>query len=249
MNAHGGTLLDRFARMPAGGVDPAMRLVLRPGAMADYHALARFHYRAGPPATVARVLAMHDPGEGSPAAVLIISMPTLEGRWRALAWPGRYTTGDKRADARRINTELRTISRLVVDPRWRGMGVGRRLVRAYLDSPLTPATEAVAAMGAVCPVFVAAGMREYRLGPDRRDARLLDALAAAGVTVAALAWGKPGPRHAFLERELRIWADASRTTRRLAPGDPGIIAARAGRALLSPRAAYAAATREGGHDA
>lgn len=236
-------MIARFDSMPAGGADPASRLRLRQGTPEDYNALAHWHYRAGRPATCVRVLAMDDPAEPSaPVAVVVVSMPTLEGRWREAAWPGRYSSGDKRADAARLNAEVRTVSRLVVDPRWRGLGVGRRLVRAYLDSPLTPATEAVAAMGRYCPVFRAAGMREYRLGPDRRDARLGDALVAAG----AKAWELCDRARAadlaadpFLRRELRLWADASRITRDLLVGPMDELARSAGARLLSRRCAYA----------
>jgi len=250
---HQRRFIDRFQRMPPGGTCPAARLVLRAGSPADYHALAHLHYRAGTPATIARILTFIDPEPSSvpaprPAAVLVISMPTLEGRWRTLAWPGRYSTGDKRADARRINTELRTISRLIVDPRWRGLGVGRRLIRAYLDAPLSPATEAVAAMGTCCPVFRAAGMTEFRLGPDRRDARLLDALHAARIPPCHLSDPAQAPAHLshpFIARELRLWADASRTTRVLSRAPTTDIARRAAAALAAPRIAYASTTPEG----
>src|SRR5205823_1709377 len=110
------------------------------------------------------------------AAVLVVSMPTLNGRWRELAWPGRFCGGDQRACARRLNEEVRTISRVIVEPRWRGLGVATRLVREYLRSPLTEKTEAAAAMGVCCPFFEAAGMRAWRLEPDRRGVRLLGAL-------------------------------------------------------------------------
>lgn len=62
-----------------------------------------------------------------PLGVLVVSMPVLNSRLRPLAWPSRYRTGDRRADARRINRELRTLSRVIVDPRVRGIGLATRL--------------------------------------------------------------------------------------------------------------------------
>ena len=128
----------RLARTPSAAP------ILRAGTMRDYHALARFHYRATRPATIARILTLDDPNHDEPVGVLVLSMPTLNGRWRDEAWPGRFRARDRSAAAARINRELRTISRVIIDPRYRGLGLAARLVRAYLSSPDTPATEAIA---------------------------------------------------------------------------------------------------------
>jgi hypothetical protein len=150
--------------------------------------------------------------------VLVVSMPSLNGRWRGAAWP-EPAGGDKRARARRLNESVRTISRVIVEPRWRGLGVATRLVREYLRRPLTERTETVAAMGAACPFFARAGMREWRLAPDRRGVRLIAALREEGMET----WGLVGRRRvsARLEGELRLWADAARGTRGLARGPVG----------------------------
>lgn len=227
-------------------------IVIEPGTMRDYDALAVFHYRAGPPATVARgrrgapaVLRARDAEAGALAGVLVVSMPTLNGLWRDLAWPGRYSTGDKRRDAARVNAELRCISRVVVDPRWRGLGVARGLVRAYLDRPLTPATEALAAIGGVCPFFERAGMTPYLLPPAPHDARLLDALWACGVEPWSLLDSaiarRTLERRPWLERELRAWARGSPTTRRHAGADAAALARLAAARASVRITAYAAA--------
>ena len=81
-----------------------------PGSRADYAHLAPHHYKAGPPATIARttegppcILAARDPDDRL-AGVLVVSMPTLNSSWRKLAWPGVYNTGNKRRDALEIVT-------------------------------------------------------------------------------------------------------------------------------------------------
>ena len=221
-------------------VDPASAPAVRPrqraggapgveisrGDLADYAALAAAHYRPGRPRAPERVLVARDRASGARAGVLVLCRPTLNAAGRHAAWPGRYPPGRPAEAARRVNTELRRVARVIVAPAHRGLGVARALVEAHLADPPTPCTEAIAAMGAACPFFRAAGMTEYRTAPTRRDARLLDALAHAGVD----RWRLPDPRAAldraartagrdFIERELRVWANASRATRRHT-GDP-----------------------------
>jgi ABC-type lipoprotein export system ATPase subunit/GNAT superfamily N-acetyltransferase len=181
------------------------------GSVDSYNALEHLHYRSGTPATIVRVLhairevPLHvDPRGEFLAGVLVVSMPTLNGAWRRRAWPGVFSTVDKRCNARTLNAHLRTISRVIVDPRSRGLGVATRLVRAYLDDPITAGTEASAAMGDVCPFFERAGMTPYPLLPDRIDTRLLDALSHIGIPPARLARITIHPG-SLLMRELITW--------------------------------------------
>ncbi len=187
------------------------RVRVEQGSMDDYRRVSHLHYRTGAPASVVRVLRCvrevprHiDPAGELLAGVLCVSMPTLNGAWRDRAWAGFFSTGDKRRDARRLNTHLRTISRVIVDPRSRGMGVATALVRSYLRNPLTRGTEARAAMGCVCPFFERAGMAGYDLPPDLTDTRLLDALGHMGIAPAQLARTRLRTG-SLLERELTTW--------------------------------------------
>lgn len=189
-------------------------LTLREGTVRDYDRLSRFHYRAGRPATVVRVLAMDPPAGDGPAAVLVVSMPTLNGSWRAAALPG-LPAGDKRAAAAWLNAHVRTISRVVVDPRWRGLGLARGVVERYLADPLTPWTEAVAAMGRFCPFFERAGMRPVPCRRSRTDRRLLEALRRLDLGPLDLPALRARPGRA-VEAALRAWARSSRRTVRRA---------------------------------
>lgn len=229
LSLDGGAKVRRSSSSPSGGGPSA--LVVREGDFDDYLALSRFHYRSGPPATRRRVLVADLP-ECARVGALVVSSPSLNADWRALAWPATFGAGPRSrvAAAALVNRELRTISRVVVDPRFRGLSIGTSLVRAYLADPLTPGTEALAAMGEACRFFADAGMTEWRLGPSRRDARLLDALAGAGVRPHDL----PLPSRAFrralaslgeepLRRALLRWANDSRATRRALDGDPSTL--------------------------
>ncbi len=164
--------------------EPEVPLLVRAGSVADYSAMSQWHYRSRRPAAIVRVLVAESiapvPNQATCLGVLVVSMPVLNGRWRNLAWPGRYSTGDKRSDARRLNAEVRTISRVVIDPRARGLGVATRLVRAYLSDAITPATEAIAAMASFSSFFDAAGMTAYHLSPVHEHARFQDFLNSIG---------------------------------------------------------------------
>lgn len=193
-----------------------MAMRIRRGSRADYEALAPLHYRPGHPATMDLILCAVDARSGIRAGVLVVSRPTLNAGWREMAWPGRFAAGAPDAAARRINRELRCISRVIVDPRFRSLGVAERLVRTYLRRPLSRCTEALAAMGHASPdggFFARAGMTAYHLPVPLADARLADALDHAAIDAWRMADPEMLARRAmgtdvagFLEHELRVWA-------------------------------------------
>jgi GNAT superfamily N-acetyltransferase len=204
-------------------------LILRPGTRRDYLALAAHHYRANAPVTASRVLTLVDPTPsivsrftGEPddqpqvVAVLVESYPALSCALRDQALPGRYTgSSDRAAAAKTLNAELRCISRVVVHPQWRGLGLAVRLVRHALDTATTAYTEALAAMGHVHPFFQQAGMTAYHRWPHPREQRLQDAMAACGIEPWRLASRReleaqleqlPADRRRLFEHELTRWA-------------------------------------------
>ncbi len=192
------SLLSRFNRLPAAPPDAA--LTLRSGRLADYLALSEHHYRAGRPATATRVLVLEHRrssavgrflrrrDEARIAAVLVESMPALNCRLRDFALNGRFgSIANLRQRATLLNAEMRCISRVVVHPQWRGLGLAGRLVCEALATAATPFTEALAAMGHVNPFFERAGMIAYRRARHEHDARLIAALSSAGFAEIELA--------------------------------------------------------------
>lgn len=174
MNTHE---LDRAALLDG--------LTIREGTVADYLAMSHWHYRGRRPASIVRVLVASvnvREVDRVPLGVLVVAMPVLNGRWRELAWPGRYSTRDRRENALRLNREVRTISRVIVEPRARGVGIARRLVRAYLDEPLTVATEAIGAMATYSSFLSAAGMKAYPMPLTEARKHFAGCLEAIGVT-------------------------------------------------------------------
>jgi ABC-type ATPase with predicted acetyltransferase domain len=162
------------ARTDGAGSAPT-RWPIRRGTIADYDALGRFHYLAGRPAAHKRVLTIRtprrllrdDPSAPETAAVLVVSPPVLQCRGRNVATCGRYSGRPRRQAVARLNAELECISRVVVHPTFRGAGLAVRLVRRALRTTPVRSVEALAAMGAVHPFFIKAGMRDCGTFPGR----------------------------------------------------------------------------------
>ncbi|MFM9959189.1 MAG: GNAT family N-acetyltransferase [Phycisphaerales bacterium] len=209
--------------------------------------LSQYHYRTRPPATIDRVFTATDPTTRQPIAVLALSRPTLNAAWRRFAWPDRYSTTDKRLNAQRLNSELRCISRVIVAPNHRALGVARALVAHALQHAPTPNIEALAAMGASCSIFRAAGMTEFPVPIQPADARLLDFLTDLRLQL----WRLATPHETYerlttdrsiaaqLERELSLWSTSSRATRATRRAGPEALFTKACRRLARTPRAYA----------
>jgi GNAT superfamily N-acetyltransferase len=181
-------MLARFTKLPAPS--PADELSLEDGTLNDYRALASFHYRGAKPGAVTSVLRLvHQKptiigrylsrkDETQTAGVLVRTLPHMACALRDVATGGRYIGLTRTERAMLLNREIRTISRVVIDPKWRGLGLAVRLVRRALERPEPQMryTEALAAMGRVHPFFERAGMVRYDRPPLPLHARLLDAL-------------------------------------------------------------------------
>ena len=230
--AHDGTmpagLRARFASLPGDSIADALRI--ERGSMDDYRPLAAFHYQGGRPGAVTCVFRLvHDApsvigryvqrrSEHQTVGVLVRSLPQPNCHLRDLATNGRYAGLDRSARARLVNCEIRTISRVIVHPQWRGLGLAVRLVRYALNRPETPYTEALAAMGRVHPFFQRAGMTTYDRPPSAAHARLLDALEHIGLPAAHLASRRvrcarlrqcTQAQRTWLFRELKRWYRAA----------------------------------------
>jgi GNAT superfamily N-acetyltransferase len=139
------------------------RLRLTRGAVADYRALARFHYCAGAPASFALILTVHYVERRRPprvVAVGVLSHPPLRSHAResALGWQAL----PQRERWQRANAELRTISRIIVHPQFRGIGLAEHLARTLAALARTPRVETTARMARFHPFFRRAGFTAHR---------------------------------------------------------------------------------------
>lgn len=212
---HSVALRDRLTVLP-----------IVPGCRADYLALKAHHYRPGNPMTMTRILSIHDAtptatdrfltrGVGpQPIAVLVESLPALSCWLRDEAMGGRYGYLRPKPRSQLLNEELRCISRVIVDPRYRSLGLAVRLVRHALATATTRYTEAIAVMGRVSPFFDRAGMTAYQRPALPAEERALAALRYAGIEPGELAMPTsierriarlPGLKKALLNKEMTRW--------------------------------------------
>lgn len=235
---------------------------ITPGTTADLARLAHLHYHPGKPATIDHVLIARDnstpesTGEPTLAGVLAVSMPSLNAAWRAQVWPDIHRHTNTTDGARRLNDHLRCISRVIIDPRYRARGIATQLVRHYLDDPTTPRTEAIAAMGTLCPFFERAGMTPQHVHTPEHHRRLLDAIEQAAIDPGhdeSAAWRLTTPnttytrlfesddnpqRRAFFIAELKRWARTQGGRHKHKDTSPRAIFDRAALALLRRPTVY-----------
>jgi GNAT superfamily N-acetyltransferase len=134
-------------------------LTIEPGNAADYDALAMFHYLPKRPATWAAVwtvrfrsktVAERIVGVG----VLSFPVPSCAARQRFFGLPP-----DRSQNIVFANENLRTISRVIVHPQFRALGLSKALVTHLCHHCPTRFVEAMAVMGRAHPFFERAGMK------------------------------------------------------------------------------------------
>ena len=120
-------------------------------------------------------------GYGELAGVIVYTMPVAGLEMRNAATGGRFCGFDRGTSLALLNANVRCISRVIIEPRFRGLGLAVRLVRETMPLMDVPIIEAMAVMGAVNPFFEKAGMRAYAGPMAERCVRLSEALSMVGI--------------------------------------------------------------------
>ncbi len=164
----------------------AEELVVEPGTRAEYEALAHYHYRQSAVGPVAAIFTIRHRGVAAamygrePIGVLVATMPAANLGLRTIATRGRLRRANRREELAVLNRSVRCIARVIVEPAYRGIGIGTRLVREAIARLPVPLVEALAVMGYVHPIFERAGMRPFCGPTPPRCVRLIQALEAIG---------------------------------------------------------------------
>jgi hypothetical protein len=180
-----------------------------------YEQLACWHYRGarlGPYTAIFGAKAMYS---NRWAAVIVYAMPAINSQLRAAAMAGDVpvpaATGER---IKWLNANLRCIARVIVEPRYRGVGLAARLVSETLPLAGVPFVEALAAMGHVNPFFEKAGMRRFDGLVPHVQPRLVGILEKLGIprclfvdprAVHQRIDGLPGELRMLAEAEIRLF--------------------------------------------
>ncbi|MCW4017385.1 MAG: GNAT family N-acetyltransferase [Candidatus Bathyarchaeota archaeon] len=122
---------------------------IQQGTTADYKALSQFHYRTGRTPPPRKIFILKRKTETLGAVVYSYPSPLCFGRSKA--WKGTF---------QELQRNMSIISRVVVHPKYRSIGLGEKLIRETLPHCGTDCVEAVAVMAKYNPFFEKAGMQK-----------------------------------------------------------------------------------------
>jgi GNAT superfamily N-acetyltransferase len=126
-----------------------------------------------------------------------------------------------------VNKHIRCISRVIIEPRYRGLGLASRLVAETMGKLGVPIIEAMAVMGRVNPFFEKAGMKRYEGRPVARSVQLIEAVGMVGIderelvnpaAVQAKLDGLGKSEAAFIEQQMDIFLQAYGRRREMRAG-------------------------------
>ena len=156
-----------------------------PGCLDDYRQLANYHYRDCRPGPFEQIFVLRN--ESIRAArkktigVIVYSMPSPRLELRSSIMDNFFGGFDRNTQLGLINKNIRCISRVIIEPRFRGLGLANRLVRQTMPEMNVSIIEAMAVMGRVNPFLEKAGMRPYASNLPERFAQLTEALSMIGI--------------------------------------------------------------------
>lgn len=139
------------------------------GTKAEFERLEQFHYKAqSNPAGVRRIYVAKLNGEIIGGIMYASCNPHLAGR--SIAVPEYSKGGSSSESLHLLNRDFLRIARVVVLPKYRGIGLGVKLVKDTMPMTGYPYIETLAVMAKVNPFFEHAGMtRIYTEPPEERD--------------------------------------------------------------------------------
>jgi hypothetical protein len=169
------------------------KLKIVPGCLDDYKALANYHYRDGLLGPMAGIFVLK-PNSPLPylcstisspyndaVGVIVYTMPTPGLELRNVATGNLFAGLDRSTQLALINKNVRCISRVIIEPRLRSLGLASRLVRETMPQMNVPIIEAMAVMGLVNPFFEKAGMKAFTAKLPARCTRLIEAFSMVGI--------------------------------------------------------------------
>lgn len=187
-----------------------------------YGSLKRFHYRDSRLCPQVAIYAIKDRSRagrrfGTYIGVIVYTMPAPAIELRNIATDGFFCGLDAATNLQLVNANIRNISRVIIEPHYRGLGLAGWLVAETMPRLDVAIVESLAVMGSVSPFFEQAGMTVYRGKGSARVARLTEALGMVGVdrklfidpaAVQRKLDGLCGPEAEFIARQIYAFLEA-----------------------------------------
>ncbi len=159
-----------------------------PGTYADYKQLAQYHYRDNGPGQFTRIYALRArsgisnlKSQIACIGVIVYSTASLGQELRNIATDNFFIGYDRNTQLSLLNKYVRRISRVIIEPRFRSLGLATKLVRETMPLMNVPIIEASAVMGNINPFLEKAGMTAYHGPEKKKNICLKEALSATGI--------------------------------------------------------------------
>jgi ABC-type ATPase with predicted acetyltransferase domain len=147
------------------------------GTLEDYKHLSQFHYRTKRCPPPRKIFTLKH--KNQTIGTIVYSYPTPICFGRNQAWKGTL---------QQLQHDISTISRVIIHPKYRSIGLGAKLVKKTLPQAETPYVETVAVMAKYNPFFEKAGMQRITESkPKPHVTQALQQLSALGFDTALLA--------------------------------------------------------------
>jgi ABC-type transport system involved in cytochrome c biogenesis ATPase subunit/GNAT superfamily N-acetyltransferase len=160
-----------YTNKPAAECSLTKEMVIEGGYLADWRRLSRFHYRSHHAGASREVYRLRRGSELCGVIVYCYPPPGCSGRNLVLP----------KMSLRGLNLGLSTISRIVIHPKYRGIGLGAKLVRETLPRVGTTCVEMIAVMAKYNPFAEKAGMKKIlEQKPSEEARRIADLLSGLG---------------------------------------------------------------------
>jgi hypothetical protein len=151
------------------------------GCLKDYRLLSRYHYCGSHTGPISAIFVLKRIGYKMPIGVIVYSSAPAVLELRNIATGHIFSGLDRSTQLELINTNIRRISRVIIEPRFRGLGLASRLVCETMPLINVPIVEAVAVMGWINPFFERAGMKAYKAQPSVASMQFVEALSIIGI--------------------------------------------------------------------
>jgi ABC-type lipoprotein export system ATPase subunit/GNAT superfamily N-acetyltransferase len=164
--------VNYYANKPAAECSLTKEMKIEPGYLADWRRLSGFHYRSHNAGASREVYCLKRGVELCGVIVYCYPPPGCAGR--RLVLPGRLSM-------KGLNLGLSTISRIVIHPKYRSIGLGAKLIRETLPRVGTPCVEMIAVMAKYNPFAEKAGMKKVlEQKPSEEALHVADVLSGLG---------------------------------------------------------------------